>query len=155
MRSSRCIAFRSTPALLHNYGPTFLTGGSYSEELENAVAHPTNERGIKSSSMWNEPNTAVYDTHFPWTYFQPQKVNIEALPAPEAKYYQRFTKRPWDISSTEWQEMTTRKRFIQSFWYAFLFFMVYFYLPKEKSFSGSRGTDGFWALLPKNQPHLF
>jgi len=117
--------------------------------------HPLNERGIRSSSPFPEPNTAIYDTYMPWTYFQPMDVNIEKMPAPEAKYYQRHTKRPWDLSSTELLEIQSRKKYLQGVGYALLAIYLYCLLPKEKSFSGLRGSDGYWVALPKNQPEKF
>ena len=137
-------------------GLTFPTGGSLSENTE-AVNHlPTSDRGVKSSSIFPEPNTAIYDSTFiPWTYFEPTKVHIEKMPAPEAKYYQRLTRKPWDVSSTEWMEISNRKRYVMSFWYSAMLVFVMFIVPKERSFSGLIGYDGFFVMLPKNKPELF
>lgn len=160
MRATRFSALRATATLLSN-GITFPTGGTCSEPgnfniPEAANTFSVNERGVKSSSQFPEPHTAVYDSAIlPWTYFQPMKVNIEKLPAPEAKYYQVLTKKPWDVSSTEWVEIQYRKKAIGSAWYFSLLFAAYFLLPKEKSYSGLRGFDGWYILLPKNQSELF
>jgi hypothetical protein len=106
--------------------------------------------------MFAEPHTAVYDSLIvPWTYLQPVKVNVELMPAPEAKYYQRLTKKPWDISSSEWVEMSYRKRFLMACWYTSFIVSLMFILPKEKSFSGLKGSDGWYIALPKNRPELF
>lgn len=159
MRSTRLVAFRSTPMLCAGAvgaGLPFPTGASFSDTVE-AVNHmPTNDRGVKSSSIFPEPNTAVYDSTFvPWTYFEPVKVEIEKLPAPEPKYYQRFTRKPWDVSSTEWMEITARKRYVLGMFYAMLIFAIMFIIPKERSFSGEIGYDGFFVNLPKNKSELF
>jgi len=114
-----------------------------------------NERGIRSSSPFPEPNTAIYDTYMPWTYFQPMDVKVEKMPAPEPKYYQHLTKKPWDVSSTELLEIQSRKKYIQAIGYLMLIVYLYFLMPKEKSFSGLRGSDGHWVMLPKNQPEKF
>eukprot|EP00656_Telonema_subtile_P001071 TRINITY_DN10510_c0_g1_i3.p1 TRINITY_DN10510_c0_g1~~TRINITY_DN10510_c0_g1_i3.p1 ORF type:complete len:122 (-),score=26.74 TRINITY_DN10510_c0_g1_i3:189-554(-) len=83
------------------------------------------------------------------------KRQIETMPAPEPKYYQRHTKKPWDISTTELLEIQARKKYIHCMIYGVLFVMLYFVLPKEKTYAGTRGSDGFWIMLPKNQPELF
>lgn len=159
MQANRALLMRSSALLrtaaASSNGPTFMTGGTLSDELEHAACLPVNERGIKSSSMFHEPNTAIYDASVSWTYLQPQKVNVEKFPAPEAKYYQRLTRKPWDISTAEWVEITHRKKTAMSFWYFSVFLMAWFVIPKEKSYSGLAGTDGFWVLLPKNEPELF
>jgi hypothetical protein len=154
MRSSRVLAISSTRALLN--GITFPTGGTDSAMVESTNTLPVNERGVKSSSQFPEPNTAVYDAAIiSWTYFEPMKVTVDKLPAPEAKYYQKNTKRPWDISSTEWVEIQYRKKFFMSVYYFTLLCLVFFYFPKEKSYSGLRGADGWYVMLPKNQSELF
>lgn len=154
MRSTRSLAFVATRAALNN-GPTFLTGGGHNDTVDVANAYPLNERGIRSSSPFAEPNTAVYEAYLPWTYFCPHNVNIEKMPAPEAKYYQRLTKKPWDVSSTEAIEINSRKKFFGFIIYTGLVIWAYFYLPKEKSYSGLYGPDGHWVLLPKNKPEYF
>lgn len=154
MRSTQTLAFRATCLALNN-GPTFSTGGGHNDTVDVANAYPLNERGIRSSSPFPEPNTAVYEAYMPWTYFQPHKVDIEKLPAPDAKYYQRFTKRPWDVSSTEAIEINSRKKFLGFVTYSFLIVWAYFWLPKEKSYSGLHGPDGSWIFLPKNKPEYF
>lgn len=156
MRASRVLAIRATSRLLVG-GQGFSTAGTNSDDVEFANVLPVSDRGIKSSSMFPEPNVALYDAGpLTWTYFEPLKVaGIEKLPAPEAKYYQRLTKRPWDVSSSEWVEITYRKKAIGTFYYFTLICLVYFYLPKEKQFSGLKGSDGFYVLLPKNQTELF
>eukprot|EP00758_Cryptobia_borreli_P002070 Tbor_TRINITY_DN2760_c0_g1::TRINITY_DN2760_c0_g1_i1::g.15245::m.15245 len=154
MRSSRAICMSVTPVCRSN-GVTFLTGGQLTDNDMNANVYSTNDRGIKSSSMFKEPNTAIYESYLPWTYFQPMKIDIEKMPAPEAKYYQRHTKKPWDISTTELLEIQARKKYIHCLMYSVLFVMLYFVLPKEKNFAGTRGCDGFWIMLPKNQPEQF
>lgn len=154
MRATRPVAFRASLMALNN-GPTFLTGGAHNDSVDVANAYPMGERGIRSSSPFVEPNTAVYEAYMPWTYFQPHKVDVEKMPAPEAKYYQRLTKKPWDISSTELIEITSRKKFSGFIIYTFLVVLAYFYVPKEKSYSGLHGPDGWWILLPKNKPEYF
>ena len=106
--------------------------------------------------MFAEPNTAVYDSQFvSWTYFEPMKVDIEKFPAPEKKYYQRLTRKPWDVSCTEWMEITARKKYVFGLYYVALIFFVMFFLPRERSYSGETGSDGFFVNLPKNEPELF
>lgn len=154
MRASRTLCLSASGMRLNN-GPTFLTGGQLTDDDMCANAYPVNERGIRSSSMFPESNTAIYESYMPWTYFQPGKVDIETMPAPEPKYYQRHTKKPWDISTTELLEIQARKKYIHCMIYGVLFVMLYFVLPKEKTYAGTRGSDGFWIMLPKNQPELF
>jgi hypothetical protein len=106
--------------------------------------------------MFVEPNTAVYDGAFiPFTYLQPMKVTVEKLPAPEAKYYQRLTRKPWDISSTEWMEITARKRYFAAMWYGAMIVVMMFMMPKERSFSGIKGADGYYVNLPTRKPEMF
>ena len=161
MRASRVAAFRMTPIAAQattglGAGLTFPTGGSFSDTVEAANHMPTSDRGVKSSSIFPEPNTAVYDSTFlPWTYFEPIKVNIEKLPAPEPKYYQRLTRKPWDVSSTEWMEISARKRFVLGMYYGSMLIVVMFLVPKERSFSGETGFDGFFINLPKGKSELF
>lgn len=153
-RTSRSLISTSA-ARLSQVGVTFQTGGQLMDDDMNAVAYRHNERGIRSSSMFPEPNTAIYDSYMPWTYFEPIKVDIEKMPAPEAKYYQKFTKKPWDISTTELMEIQARKKYIHAVIYFFMWIAIYFVLPKEKTYIGTRGSDGKWIMLPKNQPELF
>ncbi|CAD2217408.1 hypothetical protein AGDE_04028 [Angomonas deanei] len=155
MRRTQLVAFSATRAALVGNGPTFLTGGDNNNTTDTANVYPLNERGIRSSSPFPEPNTAIYDTYMPWTYFQPMDVNIEKMPAPEPKYYQKLTKRPWDVSSTELLEIQSRKKYMQVIFYICACAYLYFLMPKEKSYSGLRGSDGIWILLPKNQPEKF
>ena len=149
--------FRASATLLCavGNGPTHLSGGQCTDDGYHPAVYGVNERGVRSSSMFAESNTAVYDNHIAWTYLQTAKVCVERMPAPEAKYYKVHTRRPWDISSQEYFELTTRRHFIKCVYFAIMFFLIYFYLPKEKTFIGTRGTDGFWVMLPKNQPHQF
>jgi uncharacterized protein YceK len=161
MRSSKCLMLRATPLLAQATsglpaGLTFPTGGSHSDTVESVNHLPTTDRGVKSSSIFPEPNTAVYDSAFlPWTYFEPVKVSIEKMPAPEKKYYQRLTRKPWDVSSTEWMEISARKRYVGGIYYACLIGAAMFVLPKERSFSGEVGQDGWFVNLPKNKSHYF
>lgn len=159
LRRTTALALRATPIALNN-GPTFLTGGVHTGEQElthysTAYCHPVNERGVHSSSMFQEPNTSVYDSIAPWTYFQPHAVKIDVLPAPEPKDYQRLTRKPWDISMTEWMEVQQRKSIVAMLFWAFMTYLAYFGLHKEKSYDGTRGSDGTWVLLPKNRPEWF
>lgn len=155
LRRTPLAAFAATRAVLAGNGPTFNSGGADNNTSDIANAFQMNEHGVRSSSPFPEPNTAIYDGYMSWTYFQPIDVKVELLPAPEAKYYQRLTKKPWDVSSTEWTELTLRRQFMSFWWTLFLFIMAYFMLPKEKSYSGVRGSDGFYILLPKNEPEKF
>ncbi|EPY35204.1 hypothetical protein STCU_01198 [Strigomonas culicis] len=155
MRQTPLLAFAATRTALVGNGPTFLTGGDNNNTTDTQNVYPLNERGIRSSSPFQEPNTAIYDSYLSWTYFQPLDVNIEKLPAPEAKYYQRLTKRPWDVSSTEMIEIQSRKKYFQTWLYLVAVIIMYFLLPKEKSYNGLRGSDGIWVALPKNQPEKF
>jgi hypothetical protein len=120
-----------------------------------ADCFPANERGIKSASVFPEPNTAVYDGILPFSYFCPTKVSIEKMPAPDAKYYQHLTKRHWDVSATENYEMRTRTMYFQAWFYGILVIFVHFFMQKEKKFAGTSGSDGFWALLPKGHSEYF
>lgn len=161
--SSSCLMLRTTSKFffagtLVRYvgnGPTFQTGGEHIDACMIANAHPLNERGIRSSSPFPEPNTAVYDTYQPWTYFHPIDVKIDKLPAPNPKYFQKHTKRHWDLSATELLEIQSRRKYFQVWGYGLVTVFVYFLMPKEKSFSGLRGADGHWVLLPKFQPEKF
>eukprot|EP00796_Vickermania_ingenoplastis_P009260 gene9260-6511_t len=155
MRRSTTALFSTTCVRLVGNGPTFQTGGEHIDACTTANVYPLNERGIRSSSPFPEPNTAVYDTYQPWTYFHPIDVNVEKLPAPEPQYYQKHTKRPWDLSATELLEIQSRRKYFQIWFYAFATFFLYFLMPKEKSYSGLRGSDGFWIMLPKFQPEKF
>ncbi|EAN91737.1 hypothetical protein C3747_20g11 [Trypanosoma cruzi] len=155
MRKTPMFALAATRKALVGNGPTFSTGGECMNTCDIQNAFPMNERGVRSSSPFQEPNTAIYDTYMSWTYFQPIDVNIEKLPAPEAKYYQRHTKRPWDISTTELIEIQSRKKYFQVWGYLIAFIYLYFLMPKEKSFSGLHGPDGHWIMLPKSRPELF
>ena len=137
-------------------GLTFPTACTNSETVENTNVLPINERGVKSSSIFPEPNTAVYDSTFvAWTYFEPTKVEIAKLPAPEAQYYQRHTRKPWDVSSTEWMEITSRKKYVFGTWYVAFGAFVMLYMPRERTYSGLEGGDGYFVNLPKNQPEMF
>ena len=138
-------------------GGTFHTGGHLTDDYHSSFAHPTGERGIRSSSPFAEPNTAVYDSYMSWTYFQPMRVDIEKMAAPEKKYYQRLTRKPWDLSTMEYHDMITRKRFVQFWWLFALSMFMYFFMTKEKKFAGTSdiSSDGIWVLLPKNRPELF
>lgn len=155
MRKTSICAIAATRKALVGNGPTFHTGGECNNTCDIQNSFPMNERGIRSSSPFPEPNTAIYDTYMPWTYFQPMDVKMEKMPAPEAKYYQHLTKKPWDVSSTELLEIQSRKKYIQAIAYLILIVYLYFLMPKEKSFSGLRGSDGYWIMLPKNQPEKF
>jgi hypothetical protein len=161
MRASRVAAFRATPLALAAAGSgvsglTFPTGASFSDNVESVNFLPSNERGVKSSTIFPEPNTAVYDSTFvPWTYFDPIKVDIEKLPVPEKKYYQRLTRKPWDVTCTEWMEISARKRYVIGMYYLALIFFIMFLMPKERSFSGLTGSDGFFVNLPKGKDHYF
>jgi hypothetical protein len=141
-------------------GVSFGIGGVESKNAEAANCVPSNERGLKASAMFQEGlQTANYDALFgawSWTYMQPvAKVNIEKMPAPEAKYYQQHTKKPWDISCSDYVEIITRKRFFLCGLWGSLVLAMFFVMPKEKQFSGKKGADGWWIGLPKNQPELF
>ena len=159
MRASRTLAFRASAPLLSGSVPaglTFPTGGSFSDTVESTNFLPTSERGVKSSTIFPEPNTAVYDSTFvPWTYFEPVKVDIEKLPVPEKQYYQRLTRKPWDVSCTEWMEITARKRYVGGMFYASFIFFVMFLMPRERTYSGVTGADGFFANLPAGKPEMF
>ena len=156
-RSAACMMSRSAVLLdtgVSNATP-WGTGATVSEEREYAALMPANSRGVKSTTLFEEPNTSIYDSTASWSYFQPMKVNIEKMGAPDAKYYQRHTRREWDISTSEWYEMTQRKKYVLTWYYAALILLFWFVIPKEKSYSGLVGCDGFWALLPKGQPELY
>ncbi|KAL7701609.1 hypothetical protein N2W54_004651 [Lotmaria passim] len=155
MRKTSVCAFAATRKALVGNGPTFQTGGDNNNTSDIQNAFPLNERGIRSSSPFPEPNTAIYDTYMPWTYFQPIDVQIEKMPAPEAKYYQHHTKKPWDVSTTDLMEIQSRKKYLQGIGYLILVVYLYTLLPKEKSYTGKVGSDGFWVMLPKNQPEKF
>lgn len=149
------LLFAATAALRVGNGPTFQTGGEYNDACTTANAYPLNDRGIRSSSPFPEPNTAIYDTYQPWTYFHPIDVNVEKMPAPDPKYYQKHTKRPWDLSATELLDIQSRRKYFQMWGYGIATIFVYFLMPKEKSFSGLRGSDGHWIMLPTGQPEKF
>lgn len=155
LRSTQARLFRATTISLVGNGPTMSTGGAHNDTADIANCYPLNERGIRSSSLFQEPNTAVYDAYMPWTYFQPIKVDIQKMPAPEAKYYQRLTKKPWDISNTELMEIQSRKKYFGFMIYGGLVVIAYFFIPREKTYTGLRGYDGHWILLPKNKPEMF
>ncbi|CCW64326.1 unnamed protein product [Phytomonas sp. EM1] len=155
LRVSCLSAFAATRAVLVGNGTTFLTGGDCTTSNEMQNVYRLGPRGIRSSSPFEEPNTAIYDSFVSWTYFQPIDIKVDKLPAPKAKYYQHHTKKPWDVSSTELMEITSRRKYVQGWGYLFLSIYVYFLMPKEKSFSGIRGSDGWWIMLPRNQPEKF
>lgn len=155
MRKTGIAAFSATRAALVGNGLTFQTGGSDNNTCDTANAFPMGPRGVRSSSPFPEPNTAIYDSYLSWTYFQPLEVKIEKLPAPDPKYYQHHTKRPWDVSCTELLEIVSRRKFLQMWCYIVVCFYLYFLMPKEKSYSGLRGSDGYWIMLPKNEPEKF
>ncbi|CAJ1027569.1 hypothetical protein Q4I32_004614 [Leishmania shawi] len=155
MRKTSLYAFAATRKALVGNGPTFHTAGDNNNTSDIQNAFPMNERGIRSSSPFPEPNTAIYDTYMPWTYFQPIDVNIHKMPEPEAKYYQFHTKKPWDVSTTDLIEIQSRKKYVQGVGYFLMVIYVYFLMPKEKSYSGETGSDGFFVMLPKNQPEKF
>lgn len=156
MRKTSIAAFTATRVVLAGNGiGTFSSGGECSQTSDVMNAFPLSERGVRSSSPFMENNTAIYDSYQSFTYMQPQDINIEKMPAPEAKYYQHHTKRPWDVSSTELTEIVSRRKFVQACGYGVITIFLYFIMPKEKSFSGSRGSDGSWIMLPKNQPEKF
>jgi hypothetical protein len=151
MRASRVLACSGVGA-----GLTFPTGATLSDNVESKNVLPSNDRGVKSSSIFPEPNTAVYDAAFAsWTYFEPTKVNIEKLPVPEKQYYQRLTRKPWDVSCTEWMEITARKRYVSGMYYLCFIAFVMFILPRERTYSGLSGSDGFFVNLPANKPEMF
>eukprot|EP00760_Papus_ankaliazontas_P030692 PhM_4_TR4976/c0_g1_i1/m.86291 len=158
-RLARCAAtnLSHSPSVtgLTHYGPTLPIGPQVMDESTDAPALGSTPRGVKNTSCFKEDNTAIYDGPISWSYFQPHKVNIEVMPAPEAKYYQRNTKKPWDISTTEWMELTYRKRVVMAIWWGSMWFALVFLLPKEKQFAGLRGHDGMWIMLPQNQKELF
>lgn len=147
---------RGSRLLLSN-GPTFnVQAWCTTDDAPCPSAFPVNEKNVRSSSMFPEPNTSVYDSALlPWTYFAPHKVNIQKMPAPDAKYYQKNTKRPWDVSTTEWREFVVRRSLFFVLYTSTMCFLFYFVIPKEKNFSGLRGSDGFYVLLPKNKPEMF
>lgn len=155
MRRTSSLLFTASAILRVGNGPTFQTGGEHIDTCTTANAYPLNERGIRSSSPFPEPNTAVYETYQPWTYFHPIDVDIERLPAPDPKYFQKHTKRPWDLSATELLEIQSRRKYFQAWGYGLATVFLYFLMPKEKSFSGLRGSDGTWIMLPKFQPEKF
>lgn len=155
MRKTSIAAFSATRVALVGNGLTFHTGGEDKNTAETAHAFPMGANGVRSSSPFPEPNTAIYDTYMSWTYFQPLDVKIEKLPAPEAKYYQHHTKRAWDVSCAELLEIVSRRKYLQVWGYAIVCVYLYFLMPKEKSYSGLRGSDGHWVMLPKNQPEKF
>lgn len=157
MRATSIAAMSATRVALVGNGLTFPTGGENTNENYwfTANAHPMGNRNVRSSSVFPEPNTAIYDGYLAWTYFQPLDIKIDTMAAPEAKHYQRHTKRPWDVSCTELVEIQSRRRYLQLWWYSLLLVLIFFLLPKEKSFSGLRGPDGHYIMLPKNQPEKF
>ncbi|AYU79554.1 protein of unknown function - conserved [Leishmania donovani] len=155
MRKTSACAIAATRRALVGNGPTFHTGGDNNNMSDIQNAFPMNERGIRSSSPFPEPNTAIYDSYMPWTYFQPIDVKVDKMPAPEAKYYQHHTKKPWDVSTTDLIEIQSRKKYVQGVGYFVMLIYLYFLMPKEKSYSGETGSDGFFVMLPKNQPEKF
>jgi hypothetical protein len=154
MRSSQRLNFAVTRTLLVP-GPTGVMFDRSPELQHTSLAYPLNDRQVNASWIFPEENTAVYEAYLPFTYFQPHKVNIEKLPAPEPKYYQFHTKRLWDISSTEQVEMILRKRLFHFMFCCFTLVYLYGFHKDERSFDGLEGVDPFWSLLPKNRPEWF
>lgn len=72
----------STKLLLVGNGPTIQTGGTENETVQWANTLPLSDRGLRTSFVFSEPNTAVYDTYTAWTYFHPIDVNITKMAAP-------------------------------------------------------------------------
>jgi hypothetical protein len=136
-------------------GPTIGCQDRHPENSGQEPSFPVNDRGIKSSFALAETNTATYEAVQTWTWMQPGKVNIEKMPAPEAKYYQVHTKRIWDVSSTEQMEIILRKRIFHFFIMATFVIYLYFFHVDERSYDGTTGRDPIWALLPKNRPEMF
>ena len=151
---------RSLPRYCVANGVSFGIGGVESKNAEQANCVPSNERGLKASAMYQEGlQTANYDAlmgAWSWTYMRPvEKVEVEKLAAPEAKYYQVHTKKPWDISCTDYVEIIARKRMFLCALWGSLILIMFFVMPKEKQFSGKKGADGWWIMLPKNKPEMF
>ena len=140
---------------LTHYGSGLNSGPVTSDFHEGSGMLKSTPRGVKFSNCLDETNTAVYDGNVSFTYFQPYKVNIEKLGMPDKKYYQRLTRKPWDISTTEWVELMFRKRYLQLYFYSFLIFMSIVVMNKEMQYAGLRGSDGFWVLLPKGETRRF
>lgn len=165
LRRTTASSFRATRVALSGAAPANVTmsfgiGGVESKNAEQANCVPTNERGIKSTGPLQEGlQTSNYDAMFgawSWSYMQPvAKVNVDKLPVPEAKYYQQLTKKPWDISCSEYVEILTRKRAMFASFWGMLLVIMFFIMPKEKQYSGKKGADGWWIWLPKNKPELF
>ena len=155
MRASQRLQLAATRSLMLAYGPTNVGQERHPPDSMAPLSFPDNERNIKASFVFPENNTSVYEAYAVWTYFQPQKVTIERLPAPDPKYYQFHTKRLWDISATEQMEIIIRKRFIGFFVCGFTVIYLYGFLKDERSYDGTEGHDPFWALLPKNRAEWF
>ena len=150
------IAARSVTSVgLTHYGTGLTCGAQKPHYTNDSDLFPTNERGLKHTSLIAEPNTAIYDSWLPWSYFQPHKVSIQKMGVPDAKYYQRFTKKPWDLSSTEYNELIHRKRMFHTAWFGVMIFVVCFICNKGNQYAGLRGLDGYWIALPVGKPHKF
>ncbi|KNH07606.1 fasciclin-1-like protein [Perkinsela sp. CCAP 1560/4] len=140
---------------LTHYGTGLNSGPVTSDFHEGSGLLKSTPRGVKFSNCLDETNTAIYDGSVSFTYFQPYKVSIEKLGLPEKKYYQKLTRKPWDISSTEWVELMYRRRYIQWWFFLCCILMTTMVLHREKQYSGVRGSDGFWVMLPKGDPGKF
>ena len=163
MRTSTTVMMRASAARLATVFPSSAQGmcnedgGSINSPEESLVVFPTTERGVHSSSLFQENNTAVYDAFQPFTYFQPvEKIQVEKIPEPDAKYYQVNTRRHWDITWTEWNEIVNRKKmFMLYINVPVVMLATYFLTRRSMSFAGERGYDVVVIGAPKNQPHLF
>ena len=130
------------------------TGDSW--QCQSAMTN-VNSRGVAPGFIHNGENAAVYDSALKsWHYLAPvEKVDIECMPAPDAKYYQVNTKRDWDISCQEHQEIRDRSNAWRMIQYVCVFIIGFYIIPKERNYSGRNGSDGFWIGLPKQRPELF
>ena len=161
--STRKLMFGRTVACLEKgatggmpIGNSFGGGGVPVESQYAEFAHPNNSRGQKSSAQFIEESVATYDAAIiSFTYMEPHKVKVDKLPEPDKASYQRFTKRSWDLSSTEWMELITRKRMVLAIWWFTIGTVGMLSIPKDRQFSGKGGADGFYVLLQKGTPEAF
>ena len=156
---ARKLFVKSSPMLLADNLPNGLQwpcSGQCSETAAYSKLMPVNDRGVRASGpICVEATTAVYETYMSWTYFQPFKVDIDKMPAPEPRHYQRRTKRAWDITTQEFVEILHRKASLVQMCVFVSMALFILFGPREKSFSGTMGPDGYYILLPRNHPEYF
>ena len=136
---------------------------NYHNDLGGTVspALPQNERGALLTSPLQHGRKVgqlgTYDVPMStWTFLQPtDKCDVQLMPPPKAKYYQRHTKKEWDISSQCHMDIMYRKRFLIYVESLIMCIIVYLILPKEKSYSGLHGTDGINVCIPKGRNEFY